>query len=147
MRALACGLVLLGSVACLHAQTTDASPDATKTDSSTRAPPATSSKSATLPANGTTIASPGHPTLAVSAEALRKPGGTAALKKALAKAGFLSDGDSASEKGLHDAIVQFQAKNDMAQTGFADHETLRKLGLNPDDIDLSQMPRNSTSTP
>jgi hypothetical protein len=139
-------LWLLPLLSCLHAQTTDANkpasgqPTDSESESNSGAPAA---KKPRLPDENGRISEPGHPVLSVSPVGLRKPGGTERLEVALNKAGFLQESSGANEGDLRQAVIRFQAKHDLAKTGFADHETLRRLGLNPKDIDMSQMPRNS----
>jgi hypothetical protein len=144
-------LWLIPLLSCQHAQTTDvdrpASAKATDSNEGGSGGPAT--QKAHLPDANGRISDPGHPVLSVSPVGLRKPGGTEKLEVALNKAGFLQEPSAANEGDVRQALIRFQAKHELAKTGFADHETLRQLGLNPNDIDMSQMPRTSpdASTP
>jgi hypothetical protein len=139
---------LIPLLSCQHAQTTDANRPASATAADSKEPnsgqPAT--QKAHLPDENGRISEPGHPVLSVSPKGLRKSGGTERLEVALNKAGFLQEPSGANEGDLRQALIRFQAKHDLAKTGFADHETLRRLGLHPKDIDMSQMPRNSPAT-
>jgi hypothetical protein len=77
---------------------------------------------------------PGRLPLAASPEGLLVPGGVEKVQEALAARGYL-DLDSA-ERGKIDvatsaALRKFQADQGIARTGNPDHETVRRLGLDP----------------
>lgn len=80
---------------------------------------------------------PGQPPLAASPSGLFVPGGVAKLQKALADRGYLDL--SAADEGEIDAatsaaIRKFQSEQGIARTGNPDHETVRRLGLDPDQL-------------
>ena len=57
------------------------------------------------------------------------------LQKALASRGYLDAGDAEPDKidqATSAAIRKFQADQGIARTGSPDHETVRRLGLDPD---------------
>ena len=118
-------VALLPAVACRHAETV-APPNA----------PSTSDTPARLPSPGavTPETAPGHPSLAASPAQLMAPGSADAIAHALRKRGFLADGSSSS-KDVEKALRGFQESQGLAATGFPDHETLRKLGINPSTVD------------
>jgi hypothetical protein len=138
--------LLIGLSACQHTRTTGDEGSSPGAKGPQRAPAASATSGLTsrpgMPDKQGRISSPGHPTLSLSPEGLRTPEGTAKLKQALGRAGLLRDAPNASEEELRQAIIAFQASKDLAKTGFADHETLRELGLDPAEIDVSQMPRH-----
>jgi len=119
-----CFGVVLG-VACSHADTV-ASPNA----------PSTPDKPARLPSARavTPETEPGHPDLAGSPAQLMAPGSSDAIAQALRKRGFLA-ADASSGKDVEKGLRAFQESQGLAATGFPDHETLRKLGINPRAVD------------
>lgn len=80
---------------------------------------------------------PGRPPLAASPGALFLPGGIEKLQNALADRGYL-DLDEVHEGDIDEAtsaaVRKFQSDEGIARTGNPDHETLRRLGLDPDSI-------------
>jgi peptidoglycan hydrolase-like protein with peptidoglycan-binding domain len=80
---------------------------------------------------------PGRPPLAASPSGLFVPGGVAKLQKALADRGYLAQDDAKSgeiDEATSAAIRRFQADQGIARTGNPDHETARRLGLDPDSL-------------
>jgi hypothetical protein len=78
----------------------------------------------------------GHPPLAASPEELMKPSAQQKISQALVKKGLLTQSDSTPAQYL-EALKAFQRSQGLAATGYADHETLMRLGVNPNDIDKS----------
>ena len=80
---------------------------------------------------------PGRPPLAASPGGLFVPGGVEKIQKALADRGYL-DVDRAKKGEIDEAtsaaIRKFQSDQGLARTGNPDHETLRRLGLDPDSL-------------
>jgi hypothetical protein len=80
---------------------------------------------------------PGRPPLAASPSGLFVPGGVKKLQEALSQQGYL-DLHEAQEGEIDDAtsaaIRKFQADQGIARTGNPDHETIRRLGLDPDSL-------------
>ena len=80
---------------------------------------------------------PGRPPLAASPGALFAPGGVEKLQKALADRGYL-DLDAANKGDIDEAtsaaLRKFQSDEGIARTGNPDHETIRRLGLDPDSL-------------
>jgi peptidoglycan hydrolase-like protein with peptidoglycan-binding domain len=80
---------------------------------------------------------PGRPPLAASPAGLFVPGGVEKLQKALEDRGYL---DAAKAKpgdidaATADAVRKFQSDQGIARTGNPDHETVRRLGLDPDQL-------------
>ncbi len=62
------------------------------------------------------------------------PGSQDAIAQALRKRGLLAS-DASSSKELEAALRAFQESQGLAATGFPDHETLRKLGIDPRTVD------------
>jgi hypothetical protein len=92
----------------------------------------------------TTVASPpasepGHPELATSPAQGLAPGAADTIAQALRQRGLLPDGPT-SGKALEKALRTFQESQDLAATGFPDHETLRKLGIDPRTVDRTEKP-------
>ena len=126
MRHLA-ALGLLCIVACSHAETV-APPNAPNpSDAPSHLP---NSKAVTPQTD------PGHPALASSPGQLMAPGASDTIAQALRERGFLATDDSSS-KGLEKALRGFQESQGLAATGFPDHETLKKLGIDPRTVDTT----------
>ncbi len=82
-------------------------------------------------------ARPGRPPLAASPSGLFAPGGVEKLQKALADRGYLDTSDVRAgdmDEATSAAIRKFQADQGIARTGNPDHETVRRLGLDPDEL-------------
>jgi hypothetical protein len=78
---------------------------------------------------------PGRPPLAASPGGVLVPGAVERIQQALAARGYLDL--RAAKRGQIDdatasAIRKLQSDQDIARTGFPDHETVRRLGLDPD---------------
>ena len=119
----------LALVGCAHAKTTEptepAEGAAEKPSSTERAPrtgklrvPPTGEQPKTTP-------------LAQAPEGLRKPGAEQKIHDKLSAEGFMKEDANASTEA---ALRRFQAAHDLPATGVPDHETVRRLGLNPDDL-------------
>jgi len=79
---------------------------------------------------------PGHPPLAASPSELMQPGSQKKISQALHSKGF-ADRDDLKGEQLSAALRKFQQSEGLAATGFADHETLLRLGLDPKEVDKS----------
>lgn len=109
--------------ACSHAKTTDEGkpakdpePEVEKRESTRQRAPETESK-------------PGDVPVSTSPAGLLTPGADDKIRDKLVAAGFAADGKSTKE-----ALRRFQKANDLPATGVPDHETVKKLGLDPDQI-------------
>ena len=73
--------------------------------------------------------------IATSAEQLLVDGGVRAVQDALHERGFL-DAAPDGEPGAttERALVEFQKNHGLAATGMPDRQTLRELGLDPDEL-------------
>lgn len=130
-RLLAAALAL-ASCGCAHTEQTGSSQardGTTETPQDVKAPAAASHS--VTPKTET-----GHPPLAASPGELMKPQSVEKISHALASKGFLSTEDPSPTR-FFDAIKAFQKSQGLAATGFADHETLMRLGINPKDVDKS----------
>jgi Putative peptidoglycan binding domain len=78
----------------------------------------------------------GHPPLAASPDELMKPNAQQKISQALVKRGFLTNSDSTPAEFL-EALKAFQRSQGLAATGYADHETVMRLGVNPKETDKS----------
>jgi peptidoglycan hydrolase-like protein with peptidoglycan-binding domain len=117
----------LAMMACSHAETVAPANAPSTPDKPTRLP----SARAVTPET-----EPGHPDLAGSPGQLMAPGSSEAIADALRKRGFLA-ADASSSADLEKALRAFQDSQGLAATGFPDHETLRKLGINPRAVDTT----------
>lgn len=116
---------LVGLFACSHPQTT--------------APPSkAASEAPRLPSGSaaTPKTEPGHPPLAAAPGVILKPGATDALAEQLRARGLLAPNASTSAE-LAKALRAFQKSEGLAETGFPDRETVRRLGLDAKDVDAT----------
>jgi hypothetical protein len=79
---------------------------------------------------------PGHPPLAAAPGVMLKPGATDALAEQLRSRGLLAPNASTSAD-LARALRAFQKSEGLAETGFPDRETVRRLGLDPKEVDAT----------
>ncbi len=82
-------------------------------------------------------AKPGRPPLAASPSGLFVPGGVERVQRALADQGYLDLREARRgdvDKATSDAVMKFQADQGLARTGNPDHETVRRLGIDPDSV-------------
>ena len=132
MHRFATAVAVLGilSLSCAHTQSTDngQARDGVNEQPQRVAAPATGARAVTPKTEA------GHPPLAASPDELMRPDAVGKISQALAAKGFLSGNDPSSTEFL-EAVKKFQRSQGLAATGFADHETLMRLGLNPKDVD------------
>jgi hypothetical protein len=124
-------LILVCTAACFH--THSVSKDDAKDNSAQSAAPAAAAK----PSQVRNPQTPGGPPLAAGPGGLFVPGGVEKIQDALGKKGFLDN--SKVKRGELDettsaAVRNFQTDQGIARTGNPDHETLRRLGLDPDQL-------------
>jgi hypothetical protein len=79
---------------------------------------------------------PGQPPLAASPSELLQPGARQKLAEALRTRGFLDSNDAKGEQ-LSAGLRKFQESEGLAATGFPDHESLLRLGIDPKEVDRS----------
>ena len=125
--AAACALVLI--LGCAHASDTGKTADV-KDATAPRSSDAVRSKKAT------SKTPPGQPPLAASPSELMQAGAQKKISQALKGKGF-ADRDDLTGEQLSAALRKFQRSEGLAATGFADHETLLRLGLDPKEVDTS----------
>ena len=116
-------VALLALASCGHAKTTDAdkpkapeSPPAAADAAPRRTRPASHQDSKEVP-------------LATAPESLLKPGAEEKIRDRLTAGGFMNDPGDASMRA---ALRRFQKAKDLPATGVPNHETVSKLGLDPD---------------
>ena len=83
---------------------------------------------------------PAHPAKTPVVEdpgSLLAPGGDEQIRTKLVDGGYLDDSHARSIEG---ALRKFQSAKDLPVTGIADHETVRRLGLDPSKIFRSAKP-------
>jgi hypothetical protein len=124
---LSSALFALALVGCAHTKTTEpADPEAAEKPSSTERAPRTG-KLRVAPTGEQPKTTP----LAQAPEGLLTPGAEQKIHAKLSAGGFLNEDANAS---IGAALRRFQAAHDLPSTGVPDHETVRRLGLNPDDL-------------
>jgi hypothetical protein len=120
----------LALVGCAHAKTTEptepAEPEAADKPSSTERAPRTG-KLRVAPTGEQPKTTP----LAQAPEGLLTPGAEQKIHDKLSAGGFMKEDANTS---IGAALRRFQAAHDLPATGVPDHETVRRLGLNPDDL-------------
>ena len=120
----------LALVGCAHTKTTEptepAEPKAAEKPSSTERAPHTGKLRA-----APTGQRPKTTPLAQAPEGLLTPGAEQKIHDKLSAGGFVKEDENASTGA---ALRRFQAAHDLPSTGAPDHETVRRLGLNPDDL-------------
>src|SRR5262249_35439691 len=79
---------------------------------------------------------PRSPPLAASPSELLEPRSQETIARALKAKGVVERDDVRGEK-LGAAIRKFQESQGLAGTGYPDHETLRRLGVDPKDVETS----------
>jgi hypothetical protein len=119
--------LLVALAGCSHAKTTDKGQPAKE---ATPEPEAEAKTSERAPARAREPASkPDDVPVSTSPAGLLAPGADDKIRDKLAAAGFATDGKSTNE-----ALRRFQKANDLPATGVPDHETVKKLGLDRDEI-------------
>ena len=114
------GAALVLALGCGHTHTVE----------NTAPAPSPAAQDQQLPAGGRHRGEGTGAPVATSADALLAPGGAEKIRAKLRDQGFLEHDDDALGTGLR----RFQAKHDLPETGMPDHETVAKLGLDPDQI-------------
>jgi hypothetical protein len=115
MRALLVSLGLL-ALGCGHATTTEPAPSSAGSERAPRPKKAQARNE--------------HELVSPRPDDLLAPGAEAEIRDKLKAAGFL--GASEAKVSLTEGLRRFQAARDLPATGVPDHETVRKLGLDPD---------------
>ena len=117
----------LALVGCAHVKTTEpAEPEAAEKPSFTERAPRTG-KLRVAPTAEQSKTTP----LAQAPEGLLTPGAEQKIRDKLSAGGFMKEDANPSTEV---ALRRFQAAHDLPSTGVPDHETVRRLGLNPDDL-------------
>jgi hypothetical protein len=117
---------------CAHAKTTDDGAETArqkqeKQAAKPRAPEA---------GRGAPELRPGDPDavpVATRPEALLAPGAEEKIRERLVANGYLADDAKPSVGAMRDSIRRFQRAQDLPATGVPDHETVERLGLDPDE--------------
>jgi len=126
---LAAGCFLL-AVACAHSTQTGKNPEV----KDATAPQSTEAAARARKVTPKTPA--GHPPLAASPSELMQPGSQEKIARALKSKGVVDREDVRGEQ-LSAGLRKFQESQGLAATGFPDHETLLRLGIDPKQVDKS----------
>ena len=136
-RLLALLVALALGAACSHTKTTDDGVEKPRKQEPQAKKPA-KKQAPRAPGEGIgTELHPGKPDavpVATGPEALLKPGADDQIRERLVANGVLDGDDKKSAAATRDAIRRFQKAHDLPATGVADHETVKALGLDPDQI-------------
>jgi hypothetical protein len=127
-RRLGAAVLLAALAGCSHAKTTDAGKPEKQSESGGESKPAAEERKR-APRAEPAASKPGDVPVATSPAGLLAPGADDKIRDRLAERGFASEGKSTKE-----AMRRFQQANDLPATGVPDHETVKKLGLDPDVI-------------
>jgi hypothetical protein len=76
----------------------------------------------------------GRPTIAASPEGLMNPGSIRRIQAALRTKGYLEAESGELDDATAAALRRFQADEGIAATGAPDRETLRRLGVDPNEV-------------
>jgi len=127
---LSVAFLALALVGCAHAKTSEttesAEPETAEKPSATERAPRTG-KLRVAPTGDQPKTTP----LAQAPEGLLAPGAEQKIHDKLSASGFMKEDANAS---AGTALRRFQAAHDLPATGVPDHETVRRLGLNPDEL-------------
>jgi peptidoglycan hydrolase-like protein with peptidoglycan-binding domain len=122
--------------ACAHTKSTDQGAGSNDKDGGTEEakatkpePKSSGSREAGEPGGGKRSGVP----LATAPEALLAPGAEKKIRERLVAGGFLAR-DAESDAATREGLRRFQRAKDLPATGVADQETVRRLGLDPDEI-------------
>ncbi len=116
-------------LACAHAKRTDATTPAANEPTTEHA----AAKAAPHSDGAEAVSADGHRSttpIAARPEGLLKKGAEQKIRDKLSEDGLLEDGKTSTETALR----RFQGSHDLPTTGIPDHETIKKLGLAPDDV-------------
>jgi hypothetical protein len=119
---LAAAGILLLAIGCAHSEEPGESADAKNAE-----PPSDSTPRAKAPKS---------PPLAASPSELLEPRSQETIARALKAKGVVARDDIRDDQ-LGAAIRKFQEGQGLAVTGYPDHETLRRLGVDPKDVETS----------
>jgi putative peptidoglycan binding protein len=119
-----------GGLACAHAKTTEAE----QPQSAQKSPPAAEDHSAKRAAAEPASKSPTAIPVVGAPEGLLEPGAEPKIRDKLAAGGFLGQGGDDHDASLREGLRRFQRAHDLPATGTPDHETVKKLGLDPNQI-------------
>ncbi|HEY2027891.1 MAG TPA: peptidoglycan-binding domain-containing protein [Myxococcales bacterium] len=136
---------MLACAACFHTHKvakgdkgdTDAKEEKSDGERSAPQPKESEGGAAAKPSQARRPEKPGRPPLSAGPAGLFVPGGVEQVQNALAHKGYLDMGQA--KEGEIDAqtsaaVRKFQSDQGIARTGNPDHETLRRLGLDPDKL-------------
>lgn len=86
-----------------------------------------------------------RPSLAETPSELLEPQGVRRLQEALQRRGLLDDGGRGElDRATSEAVRRYQANEGLARTGFPDHATVSRLGLDPDEVYRSKGEADAT---
>ncbi len=76
----------------------------------------------------------GRPEVAVSPQELMRPGSAKKIQKGLQDEGYLREVTGSLDRETSVALRRFQHDQGLAETGAPDRETLRRLGVDPQEV-------------
>lgn len=133
-----CVSLVLGG-ACAHTKTTDDGTEKQEKQTKQVEQPKRARTEAKAPAGdgkGSDL-HPGKPDavpVATAPDVLLKPGADDKIRERLKAGGYVDGDDKESAAATRQGIRRFQKEHDLPATGVADHETVKRLGLDPNQI-------------
>jgi peptidoglycan hydrolase-like protein with peptidoglycan-binding domain len=86
----------------------------------------------------------GRPAVSASPEGLMNPGSARTIQEALKGKGYLEEVTGTIDGATSAALRRFQKDQGLARTGAPDRETLRQLGVDPNDVYQTGDPSEET---
>jgi peptidoglycan hydrolase-like protein with peptidoglycan-binding domain len=127
-------VALVLAIGCAHTKTTDdgTEKDGQKTEAKADKPRAVEGGS--HKAGGDAARHSGEIPVATAPAGLLAPGAEVKIRDRLAAQGYVPDDAKRSDAAMKEGIRRFQRAHDLPATGIPDHETVKDLGLDPDQI-------------
>jgi len=122
-------LAVIDLAGCGHAKTTDNAKPAQESEAAPESDAKAKTREPARKRAPEPASKPEDVPVSTSPGGLLAPGADDKIRDKLAAGGFAAEGKSTKE-----ALRRFQKDNDLPATGIPDHETVKKLGLDPNEI-------------
>lgn len=136
MRAYYLGMAIaLGASGCLHSSTQAPSPAVQTPEEPKEVKKEAVAENKPKPRKKIEPKSQSGVPLASSPDGMMKPDGAAKIRQALIERGYMQGASAGSfDQKTSNALQKFQSDHELARTGAPDRETLKALGLSPDEV-------------